>query len=368
MEPDAYAGIIGAGVAGTALANALTDLGKQILLVDPLIGSESVGMPAALVNPATGRRARMSWRSKECLSLLENRLESVAQETGRTDLWSQSGVLRPAVSEDLAKNFRESVTSYNWPRGWIEWLEPGELRRRNAEVNSEFGGLWLSPAFTIFAGRYLQATHRLLASKGVETFPQETAWRYDSRSGCYELLLEGGQVRRVEHLVVAAGYRTSTMADWEEILPLHPVKGQLVRYRTERLLKWNHAVSAMGYLLKTGEKEFLAGSTYEHRFSGLETTRKALERINEKVNVMLPGLKGNFYSVEQLSGARVTLPNRLPVIGSHPEKKRLYIFSALGSRGFLYSEYLASLLAGHMIRGEAIPDIVGTNHDSRSTL
>lgn len=356
---DFYAAVFGAGISGNAIANSLVKRGKNVLLIDPFVSEEAPGAPAALVNPATGRHARLSWKSRECMSSLKNHIDELNRETGKNDLVSFSGVIRPAITEKLAENFKVSLEKYDWPAGWIRWIEPEDVRNLNPEIAPNYGGLFVDAGFTVFVDRYQNVYRRYLRKKGVECRYEAARYLHDASSGRFTVQFESGEKMSAEHVIVAAGHRTPGFEDWN-YLPLHRVKGQIVTFKTKKELNWNHAVSAMGYTLRTGKKELVTGSTYEHKFTGLETTEHAYHLIRKKLAKMLPGIAKNAERKGQMAGVRVTTPNKLPVIGRHKEKKNLCIYTAMGSKGLLFSEYVGAILADHLVNQAPVPPDLDT--------
>lgn len=357
---DFYAAIFGAGITGTAIAAALRDKGKSVLLIDPYTSENAPGAPAGLVNPATGRHARLSWRSEECLPLLRQRIETISSHTGKENLISDSGVLRPAVNENLAQNFLESLHNYDWPKGWIRWLDPKETQDKNRYVGENFGALWLDCGFTVFVDRYLNAYRHYLRETGTECRYENANYNEISGKDSFLIQTESGYTATAAHVIVAAGWRTPEFNDWA-YLNLHLVKGQIAVYEAKHDLNWQHGVSAMGYSLRRNKRTLIVGSTYEHKFENTDTTDKALIQLSKKRDIMLPGLKGHASLKQQLAGVRVTTPNKLPVIGRHREKKNLCIYSGMGSKGLLYSEYAAGILANHLIDGSEIEQDLNTD-------
>ncbi len=357
---DFYAAVFGAGITGTAIAAALRDKGKSVLLIDPHVLENAPGAPAGLVNPATGRHARLSWRSEECMPLLRHRIEAISSHTGKVNLISDSGVLRPAVNENLAQNFLESLNNYEWPKGWIQWLDPKETQGINRYVGDNYGALWLDCGFTVFVDRYLNAYRQYLREKGTECRYEPANYNEITGKDSFRIHFDSGYTATAEHVIVAAGWKTPQFCDWE-YLKLHLVKGQIAVYEADHDLDWQHGVSAMGYSLRRGERTIIVGSTYEHKFENTDTTNKALIQLSKKRDVMLPGLNGRASLKHQLAGVRVTTPNKLPVIGRHKEKKNLCIYSGMGSKGLLYSEYTAGILANHLVDGTEIEKDLSTD-------
>ncbi len=357
---DFFATIFGLGITGTAIAAALAEKGKSVLLVDPHVSENAPGALAGLVNPATGRHARLSWKSEEGISSLRNRIKKIERVTGRNDLISDSGVLRPAINEDLAQNFKESLEKYTWPEGWVKWLDTKETYHANPYVGETHGAIWLDCGFTVYVDKYLNAYRRFLRETGVVCKYESATYRQNSPADSFTIEMESGSSATCDHVIVAAGWRTPSFADWE-YLKLHLVKGQIAVFEADHDLNWEHGVSAMGYGLRKGSRSIIVGSTYEHKFSDVNTTEGALSQIEKKLANMLPALKNRSKSVGQLAGVRVTTPNKLPVIGRHKDISNLCIYSGMGSKGLIYSEYTAAQLANHLVNGAEIEDDLSTD-------
>lgn len=355
-----YAAIFGAGIAGTAIAAALKDRDKQVLLIDPHVSERAPGAPAALVNPAAGKRAKMSWKADECMNALNRRVKNIESASGRSDLTARTGVIRPALTEELAENFRDSLTKYDWPNDWITWIGKDEVKDLNPDLAPSHGGLYLNCGFTVYVDNYLNEYRKYLRLNGVDCRYEEAEYTPHNSGGQFKISFKNGEKATTKHVIVAAGHQTPFFDEWK-YLNLHRVKGQIVQFKTDQKLEWNHAISSMGYMLRRGSNELIAGSTYEHHFDNLDTTEDAYHRIFKKLENTFPGIAKTAVKTGQLAGVRVTAPNKLPVIGQHNEIENLCIYSAMGSKGLLFSEYIASILADHLVSGREIENELSTD-------
>lgn len=351
--------VFGAGIAGTAIAAALTEKGKQVLVIDPHVSENAPGAPAALVNPATGRHARMSWESEQCMNYLRKRVDILKESSGRDDLVSDTGVVRAATTEKLSDSFRNSLENYPWPNDWIRWIEADEIKELNPEIAHTYGGLFLDIGFTVFVDNYLNEYRRFLRKSGADCRYEAAEYQYKASDNRFTIEFENGDLATSDCVIVAAGHQTPFFDDWE-YLKLHRVKGQIIEFEVDHDLNWEHAVSSLGYILRRGKRDLVAGSTYEHHFDDLSITEDAYNRIFNKLENTLPEISNRVKKKNQLAGVRVTTPNKLPVIGRHRDIQNLCIYSAMGSKGLLFSEYVASLLAAHLLDGVPIPEELDT--------
>lgn len=345
--------VIGGGLAGLATAAQLIEKKKnlRILLHDANdIGKGASGVPGAMVNPATGQKARIAWNAESCMHMLEQRLKRIATY-GNEKLWSRNGVLRPAIDEALSENFRHALKHSRWPKGWVEWLQPDAISKLVPQLKDHSGGLFIQKGMVVRTPEYLDAYVRYLKEKGV-TF--QFGGPYQLERNHNWILKNGNERCTAPAVVVAAGYKSRENKLWNE-LPLNSVKGQLAIYDCEEHISHLPAISAYGYIAPTAQNRLVVGSTYEHHYHDANPDNHGAGLLDQKLKELLPELYPKCRRVGQWSGIRATTPDRTPIIGEHYAENGLYVFAGLGSKGLLYSECAAAYLAEHLIRGEKLP-------------
>ncbi|MCH8525100.1 MAG: FAD-binding oxidoreductase [Balneolales bacterium] len=473
-----FAAVYGAGLAGCAIANKLLDAGKSVLLIDPSLEinqdmtyrsqvadssrsghasshisdpvpvlststasdtepdnpglSASVrqtATPAALVNPAMGRYAKLSWEAEACYHAVLNRAHELTRFSGSENLFAETGVLRPAINTDLAENFRGALDAHDWPEGWITWIDADAAASRVPYLGKQHGALLLNKGFTVYLDRYLKTYHRYLEHKGAELQKEVASYRrlsghiadiseqannkkvtkrellddndrWKSAAGSAHTSSDSvrdshakysspahtssdsdsgkaGKITRsdnassdtprfqvgehlVAHIIVAAGSATLDFPEFEGV-PLHRVKGQTATFEADHDLPWDTAISAMGYILREGKRGIIAGSTYEHNQNNTIPTEQAYQQIIHKLFSIVPELSGRIVKTGQWAGIRVTTPNKLPVIGAPAAHPGFHMYTALGSKGLLFSEHVAGILAGHILHDIPLPHDLDVN-------
>lgn len=352
--------ILGAGIAGLSCADALQQKGRECVVIDPnKPGEGTSGSPGMLVNSATGRRAKKSWNANQCFGLISDLLERVQAETDQP-FYEKNGVVRPALTEKLSKNFERSPEKYDWPNDWIEWFPKDKFSERFPIFEQHFGGLFVKNAMTVNGSFFMKALGEYLEKRDVITkFDADYQLRQDQEKWIAEI--ENGSMYQSKVLIDATGYNQVHSADWD-FLNLHPVKGQTATFFFDEPLPLQSSISSLGYMafLTNEANKITIGSTYEHDFDHLKTDEDGLEYLKKKFDKTLPGLREESHSVEQWSGVRVTVQDRKPVIGTHPEKEGLYIIGALGSKGLLMGRYLAEMLVKNVLEDVKIDDIVSS--------
>lgn len=343
--------ILGAGLSGLSMADSLMELGYNCAIIDSgLPGSGASGAPMMLANPATGRRARRMWRAEDCFESLLKYLNKIERKTGRR-CYSMNGVIRPALTAEIAEDFNRSPDKYEWLPGWIEWIEPTHFKEEFPFINTDFGGLYISKGITLKGDDYCEAMVQYLESENCYTF--FGAKPEIIKNGNQWIIEIEGDVQLITSIVIdATGYHQTTDKNWS-FIPLHPVKGQTATLHFNENIGISKSISSLGYIAVMPENPYhlTVGSTYEHSFRDQKPDAKGLSYLKGKLEKTLPGFWARSHSVEQWSSVRVSVQDKMPVIGEHPANKGLYFMGAMGSKGLMMSRYVSDILAQKIFNG-----------------
>lgn len=355
--------IVGAGIAGLSAADELLQRNKSVTIIDKAFpGSGSSGAPLVLINPATGRRAKMVYRAEESLESITDLLLRVQAFSGQA-FYEHNRVLRPALDKDLAKDFRRSPDKYSWPDpSWIQWMVKGDFSSAYKYFGETHGGLIVKPGYTVNAPLYLELLTKYLVSEGLKTqFETEVTISEYSNNG-YRVNLPDGSSYRTEHVIYATGSSIKNNPEWR-FLPFKATKGQLLDLTFKSPLPLQESVSSMGYVafLPLSPNRLVVGSTYEHSYDSLRPDETGKQHLYDKLNRTLPGLSDLPHSVLMWSGERVSMKDHKPAVGEHPHRKNIYLLGALGSKGMIHGRYLAKKLADFILDKAPIDDEVNLN-------
>ncbi|MEX2455933.1 MAG: FAD-binding oxidoreductase [Balneolaceae bacterium] len=343
--------ILGAGLAGLMVADELTSRDKKVTLIDiNQLGSGASFAPLVLINPATGRRAKMAWKAEECIHAVTEVLERIRDQS-KSEFFIKNGVLRPALIEKMSKDFKRSPDKYDWSSAdWIQWSEKEELENRFPYLSNTFGGLTISEGFTINTRIFLNDLYKQLIQKGLMSYFNQTYSINTDEEGNHQIRLENGNCIQTEHIIFAVGAGISNFDEWS-YLPLERVKGQTLTVEFDKPLPLTHSISSMGYFAYDPKvpNRLVVGSTYEHDFDYEKPDEKGKETLLKKLDKTLPGLSSAISKISQWSGVRVTTQDHQPIIGTHYSQKHLHIITGLGSKGIIYSKYLSKELCDHLL-------------------
>jgi tRNA 5-methylaminomethyl-2-thiouridine biosynthesis bifunctional protein len=327
----ASVGVIGAGIAGAALARALREVGLSPVLFEAQEpGAGASGNAAALVTPRLdaggGAVARLSAQAFR-------RAAALYGDTAPEAVLAR-GVLQLEGQARDASRFDRIALQDLWDAGAMARLDAAAAGERLGEPCA-VGGLWMGDALVVepmgvLAAWLADSPVRVAAVARIA--PSDGGWRLFGRAG--EVLAE------VEVLVLAGGAGVAALASEAR---LAPVRGQATTARgaSTAPAAWG------GYALPTREG-LLFGATHDRGDEGAEVrtedSARNLETLGRVRPVLAAALAGG--ALEGRAGVRAVTPDRLPLCGALAPG--LFVLGGLGSRGFSFAPLLAEHLAAEI--------------------
>lgn len=388
--------VLGAGLAGCAVARSLADLGAEVHLIDRQAApaQETSGNPAGLVHavfhhPDTAHarllRAAAAHAARDAAL---DRLTPTSQRGGHRLVQLQRDAEQPALEAALKAS--------GWPSGRLRALDAAATAETTglpaaalaaSKVQAawlfEDGG-WLDPV--ALCQRWIQpevAGHPPLHWHGQVTVqalePAAQGWRlhFESSAADRQRALEDP----FDAIVVAAAGASSRRllaphsdaAAW----PLEAVRGQLAIWSgdTAGLRRPRVAVTGQGYAIPLPDGRVLVGATNQPGDDDARLRPEDARSLRDRavqLGVLAKGPAGGGPSGAEpgwpepqagRAGVRWRTPDRLPIIGPVaapvdrgrldqcrfvPRVPGLYTFTALGSRGITWARFGADLLAAGM--------------------
>lgn len=326
--------IVGAGIAGAALARAFAALGVRATVVEAdHPGAGASGFPAALVTPRldagdaaiAGLFAQALERARD----LYNAVPGAVVATGVVQLAQQ-----PRDAGRYGKISGQPV----WPTGAMTVLEGPAASDRLGEAVG--GGLFMAGALAVRPAPVLKQwldDAAVITAEVAGLEPHDQGWRLVDGDG--RLILEADRV------VLAGGWGTAAL--WPQGA-LSPVRGQAdwVEGVTAPAVAWG------GYVVPTGDG-LLFGATHDRGEVATDVRAGDSVRNLAALAAGLPGLAARVEavgSVRARAAVRATTADRLPLAGAVPGQSGLFVLGGLGSRGFcaapLLAEHVAALVLG----------------------
>jgi tRNA 5-methylaminomethyl-2-thiouridine biosynthesis bifunctional protein len=313
--PTPRVAIIGAGIAGAALARALTALGARPLVIDAGADDAASGNPVALVTPALdaggGPRAQLY-------------AQAFARAVDLYQALGDAAVVGRGV-EQLARADRDPARFRSVMDGGL--FEDGALTATPGGLMFE-EGLAIRPRAVTEA--WLAGAERVTAR--IERLERtETGWRLHGADGT---------LAEADLVFVAAGAGSGAVLGQDALFS--PVRGQA---SWAEGLSLDHALAWGGYAVPY-DGAVLFGATHDRGRTDTEVTAEDHARNLKSLGEALPDLaiQVSARSLHGRAAIRATTFDRLPAAGIQDEPG-LYLLGGLGSRGFC----TAPLLAEHLV-------------------
>lgn len=337
--------IIGQGIAGSLLADALIQRQQSVVIVDNLHQYSSSIMSAGIINPITGKRFAVM---PQFDIFYQNALTSYAHFSRRygQSFFMSKPIIRIFNSLEEQRHF---FTKPDNERYLIQVNEPGFYQ--NGLIDP-WGSVVISSGGYCLTTQLLELMRDDFKCRG---YLREELFRHDE----LHVMANGIQWKgeRFDAVIFAQGYQV-TSNPWFNDLPFHHVKGELVRFHAP-VQQWPDAIMTQGkWCLPLGNGVFAAGATYDRDVLDYATTPQGYSEIMDAINGMLEGEK---IVSQQQAAIRPALIDQKPVIGWHSSHPGIGIFNGFGSKGFLLAPWYALEFAAHIVEGKPLSDDVNVN-------
>ncbi|WP_221033089.1 NAD(P)/FAD-dependent oxidoreductase [Actomonas aquatica] len=324
--------IVGQGIAGSMLAWHCERAGIAFEIFDRghLAAASRVG--AGLVSPVTGRRLVPTWRFAEWRDEALQIYRDLAAELGLTQPVVRELRLR-RVYRDAAERAR-FATRCNVPEvaQWVESLDDD--------------GLWLRGAIQV-------DTHAIIAAL------RERWWRQGclrEQSADAATMAQSG--RAVIWCVGADAPRVVTLGEGGAGATWEPSKGEVLRGVLPGLAP-DTVLNDGQWIMPMGGDEVRVGATFQRQDLSPGLSARSLVGLRAAAR----RLTGRDMSdVEGLSGLRVTVPDRRPVVGWIDGATRARgVFGGLAAKGALWAPVLAAQWVADGLEGGRIDPAAQVN-------
>ncbi len=317
--------IVGQGIAGSMIAYFLLKRGKKILVVDQYNPNASSNIAAGVVNPVTGRKMVKTWLIDEVLPFAKETYNALEMDLNLSFFFERD-IYKIFSSQEDAEiwNTKKSDSEYEQYMGDIVFLD-------ETAIKAPYGAgiikqcCWMDvPGFTKAYREYLLQNNDLL----------EEEFDFDHLD-----VTEGVRYKDTiaEKIIFCEGYKAYQNPFFKKI-PFAFAKGEQLIIRSEHL-KTDKIISRNIFIIPKGNDIYTVGSTFI--WDDLEETVTDIGRkeILVKLNKIITD---DYTIVDENAGIRPAMPDRRPVMGSHPDYPQIFIFNGMGTKGVSLSPYFAN--------------------------
>ena len=350
--------VIGAGICGATIANELLERGKAVCIVDaaPSPATACSSHAYAIAHPHIGKG------SPRLLRL--TRIAFLLAEARWKNIWRQHGIFQPTKKD---KTFdRAETIEHLRSLGLDEDMAIAMDAEEAAKVcGIEQSGVWLprGAGLNLYeTSKQLLQDHEQLTclwnARITRLEEQSNQWHlYDASN---QLILTANKV-----VVACAMEAKGLMASIGIRLPLRPVRGQLSIFRIKDGDTWikrlpRVGISGDGYCLPAeslddGSHQWIVGSSFDEGENDLSPRAASDDFNREQAKGLVNYPEGDIHCLlkaGEFVGVRCVAGDRLPIIGALTQRPGIFLATALGSRGILWSALAAKLITAQLLEDD----------------
>ena len=334
--------IVGGGIAGLTTALAAARRGLVVTLIDetrPGAASRAAaGMLAPSVEGLSPDAKSVAIRARD---LYPEFLADLREQTGIEVPLDRNGILQLAETrvqwEELTS--QAALTAQCLDDGDLARLEPALAGHAGAVLHAFDGAVdnvTLMRALDVAVERQTRIG-RL----------RDTVVRVAFPRGMATVTTAGGSRFDVPRMILATGAWAAALKGLPKRLPVHPLRGQLLRLHG---LPIRHVTYACGGYLVPRGGTLLVGATSEAVGFANETTAEGVSALRSIATRAIAALS-SAEVVEHWAGLRPVTPDALPILGPDPDVPQLAYACGFSRNGILLAPWAASKL-GDMLAGE----------------
>lgn len=328
--------IVGQGLAGSLLAQALLRRGRTIHVVDDRWRSSSSQVAAGLMTPLTGRRFTLTKGYPELFAAAQARL-------------TELGVFRPAQvyrmfvdDEQRAKGLKRTECTSCQPFIARVTSARGEL---DEGLTDAFGGALMNGAWVDLPKLLSEVRAELVAAGNLTEANFEPADVTSSAEGVFWRQVRAGAI------VYCDGYKSAQRGPFK-YLPWQPAKGEALTLRSDVVDK-PFILNREGWALPLGQGVWRTGTNWQWD----QLDEAPTEPQKEKLIRRFRSYFGEEVQVEvtaHIAGVRPCTSDSHPFMGTHPQQPRTHLFGGLGPRGTVWAPLMADEMAAYLCEGRAL--------------
>jgi tRNA 5-methylaminomethyl-2-thiouridine biosynthesis bifunctional protein len=359
--------VVGAGIAGCSIAEALARRGYEVTLIERQTepAPEASGNPAGLLHPMLAKDDNLAARFSRAAYLYSLRL---LQKLGHNELpWQASGILQ--IAEDADDEVMQQISCKDFPADYVSWLDRASASKQ-AGLAVSAGGWWFPQGAWVSPPAFCRALLRA-SGKQLHTRYNCTVASLHYEDGQWHAKDANGHgIATAEHLILANATAANALLP-ELTLTLRGIRGQLSYLPGQTFEGLKTALCGVGYAIRTDSSTNVIGASFIEDDTATELRPSEHADNLSKLARLLPELSLQQIDSEKLPGRasfRAASHDRMPLVGTLPQAQLkeqhtlanlprqagLHALLGLGARGLSWGPMAAELLAAE-INGECLP-------------
>lgn len=315
--PDCDVAVVGAGIAGAAIAWELTARGASVTVLDSRGAGLGATQAAAgmLVPYIEGFGRPLLQMAARSLEMYDAFIERVAQDSGIGVGYHRTGSLQVAMAGEPVDELGVAAACVKKAGIRCTLLDARQTREAEPQLSPEVtAGLLIPDHGFVLATELVRALMAASIKRGARVHTPERVFRMARHDGGVEIQLKHDRVT-ARHAVLAAGSWSGQIEiSGVPALPVRPVRGQLVELASGgpslRRITWGSRC----YLVPSSPGSILAGATVEEAGFDERVTAAGVHGLLEAAGDLVPRLWQDTFASARV-GLRPATPDGLPIMG-----------------------------------------------------
>jgi glycine oxidase len=340
--------IAGGGIIGGAIAFELAQHKLRVLVVDRQFpGQEASWAAAGMLSPApdSADAIQLVPLARASMNIYAEFVSAVESASGMSAAYRPYGAIE-ALFEANAENKLAAMIAQHHKLGLdTEILHIEDALVLEPHINREIrAAAILRKEAAVDNRSFTQAILRAGELGGVEfrSNSRVEALQLDRAGKCIGVIVAGETIS-AKHVVIAAGFASSTIEGIAQYAPTIPMRGQMVALQSEKVDLHRVIRSERGYIVPRGNGRCVTGSTIENVGLEKRVTPQGISKILNAAVEMVPGL-ADAAIAETWCGLRPDTPDHLPSLGP-TDIEGLLIATGHFRNGILLAPITAKLIA-----------------------
>jgi glycine oxidase len=340
--------IAGGGIIGGAIAFELAQRKLRVLVIDrQLPGQEASWAAAGMLSPAPDSADAIPLvpLASASMKIYPEFVASVESVSGMSAGFRPYGAIEALFDAD-AENKMAAMIAQHKKLG----LDTEMLHIEGAAVLEPYlsreirAAAILRKEAAIDNRAFTRAILRAAEIAGVEfrSNSRVETLQHDEAGKCVGVIV-GGEKISAKHVVIAAGFASSTIEGVAKYAPTIPMRGQMVALQSETVDLHRVIRSERGYIVPRGNGRCVIGSTIENVGTEKRVTPQGISKILSAAVEMIPAL-ADAAIAETWCGLRPDTPDHLPSLGT-TDIEGLLIATGHFRNGILLAPITAKLIA-----------------------
>lgn len=343
--------IIGAGIAGTSIAHALSEYGIQCILLDAAddIASGASGNAAAVLYPQLAREYRASAQFSHLGYAHTLRLLSALNTPQAPIDYAGIGMFKSPKDEKEAVRLADVNTQLGFNKDVVRTINAHEASEYLGQTVTS-GGVWYPDGSHVNPRSLCRA---FAAHANITLQPHKKVIALQHEGNLWRVHCADNSIYEADCVILATAHDVLNLLpsiDWK----MRKTAGQISFIPAAQIATPLRAIYChRGYIIPQAGGH-MVGATYDHADMSCAVRRENHERNMGELLAALPNFftRADVTQWQGRSAIRATTFDRMPYVGE--VASGLYISTGHGSRGLITAPLCAQILAAE-IMGDIIP-------------